>query len=595
MPPKNQKVYEFGDFRLAPAERQLWQGEKPLLLTPKAFETLLILVERSGQLVTKDELMEIIWGDVIVEEIGLTRNISVLRKTLGDDNPKKPRYIETVSRFGYRFIADVREISREDGDQTVNQLIKIAVLPFQTIGLEETDKYLGIGIADAVITRLSNVRRLVVRPTAMILKYAAGERDTLAIGAELEVDYVLDGLMMRGEDSLRITVQGISLKSEAPSFGEKFEINQANLSRLQDLLSEQIAQQLLLNLTPEEHLALKPKHTPDAKAFEEYLKGRYFFNRKTPQNLWQAFEHFTAATQIDSRFALAYCGLADVYSHLQLRMALPSNSEQIVKAQGWLTKALELDPALAEAYATLGYFAYFYEWNWAKAEQNFLKALELNPNTVSTREFYANFLSRRGDFQAAHEQIQIALQLDSASFQTRWLEAQIFYRARDFERAWALSEKLIADSRDEAKLYHIYLLMGTSLSFRQQTAEAFAALERAESLSMRSVDGAKELLAAFTSAEARAGNFEQAHKHLRKLENLAAENDVAYELATVHANLGNFDEAFDLLFQLAEKRDWRLVHLKAELDFSLIQDDPRFDKLLQIVGLENSSSNQPEN
>ena len=583
----NSFFYTFGDYRLSPAERQLSCGERPIALTPKAFETLLALVERRNRLVTKDELMEIVWGDVIVEEIGLTRNISVLRKVLDDNDHKIPKYIETVSRFGYRFVADVRRVSKTT-DETPLPSVSLAILPFQTIGLAEEDKYLGLGFADSLITRLSSIRRIVVRPTGSVLQYAGIEdRNPFEIGAELDVQFVLDGVLMQIADDVRITVQGIDLAAQSAAFGEKFEAKLQDLPRLQDMISEQIAQQILLNMTHEERAALSPKYLPNAQAYQAYLKGRFYLGKQTPQNLWEAFEQFVSATQLDPNFALAYSGLADVYAHLHLRMSLSPSSEHLVKARTWLTKALELDPNISEAHATLGYFAYFYDWNWQRAENEFQKALEISPNNVEAHRLYANFLSRKGRFREAHEQIQRALELDSSSFQSIWLKAQIYYRERNFELAWDIGEKLIEEYRDEPKLYHVYLLFGTSYSIRQEHDVAFALLRKAETLSMRSFDGAKELIGTFGAAYARAGKTEEARNCLEKLENLSVENDVAYEFATIYANLGEFDKAFEYLNQLVENHDWRMVHIKAEMDFFILHDDARFQQILKTVRIED--------
>jgi DNA-binding winged helix-turn-helix (wHTH) protein/tetratricopeptide (TPR) repeat protein len=578
--------YEFGDFQLAPGERQLARGDRAIALTPKAFDTLLALVERENQLVTKDDLMQIVWGDTIVEEIGLTRNISVLRKVLDDNDRRRPKFIETVSRFGYRFVAEVRKVFPPSVDARP-RAVSLAILPFQTIGLAAEDQYLGIGFADSLITRLSSIRRIVVRPTGSILQYAGQEeRNPLKIGGELDVQFVLDGVLIQTGDDVRITVQGIDLATQSSAFGEKFEARLSELPRLQDMISEQIAQQILLNLTKEERAALVPQKLPNAHAFQAYLKGRFYLSRATPQNLWEAFEQFVTATQLEPNFALAYCGLADVYAHLHLRMALSPSSEHLTKARAWLTKAIELDPALGEPHATLGYFAYFYDWNWTRAETEFQKALEINPNDVEAHRLYANFLSRKGRFREAREEVQRAIELDSSSFQTIWLKAQIHYREKDFEPAWQISEKLIEDYANEPKLYHVYLLFGTSHSIRHEHDRAFELLRKAEALSMRSFDGAKELLGTFGAAAARAGKSEEAQSCLQKLENLAADSDVAYEFATVHANLGEFDKAFEYLNRLVENRDWRLVHLKAEMDFFVLHDDARFRQLLETVGIE---------
>lgn len=533
---------------------------------------------------TKDELMEIVWNDVIVEETGLTRNISVLRKVLDDNDRKSPRFIETVSRFGYRFIAEVTKISGVSDDEA-QRTVSLAILPFRVIGMAEENKYLGIGFADSLITKLGSIKRIVVRPTGSVLPYADQDRDPLAVGADLDVQFVLDGVLMQTGDDVRITVQEIDLASQSTIFGQKFEAKLHDLPRLQDMISEQIAQQILLNMTNEERAALSPKHLPNAQAYQAYLKGRFYLNRQTPQNLWEAFEQFVSATHLDPDFALAYCGLADVYAHLHLRMALSPSSEHLVKARTWLTKALELDPTIAEAHATLGYFAYFYDWNWERAEMEFERALEISPNDVESHRLYANFLSRKGRFSEACLQIQRALELDSSSFQTLWLKSQIYYREKNFEVAWDIGEKLIEEYGNEPKLYHVYLLFGTSYSIRQEHDVAFALLHKAETLSMRSFDGAKELIGTFGSAYARAGRIEDAKSCLKKLENLSRETDVAYEFATIYANLGEFDRAFEHLGKMVERRDWRMVHLLAELDLFALHDDQRFYDLLKTIGI----------
>jgi DNA-binding winged helix-turn-helix (wHTH) protein/tetratricopeptide (TPR) repeat protein len=587
MTDNDSNFYNFNEYTLSPAERQLSRSGKSIPLTPKAFETLLALVERENQLVTKNDLMEIVWGDVIVEEIGLTRNISVLRKVLDDNDRKKPKFIETVSGYGYRFIGEVNKNSKGEIKTEPSQTFSLAILPFQTIGLDEKDKYLGLGFADSLITRLSNIKRLVVRPTGSVLQFAGQVRNPLEIGAKLDVQFVLDGVIMYAGDNIRITVQGINMIEQNSFFGEKFEANLSEFPKLQEMISEQIAQQVLLNLTPEERQVLTPKHLPNAQAYQEYLKGRYYFNRKTPQNLWEAFEHFITATHLDPNFALAYCGLADVYANLHLRMSLESTSNQLVKAGNALTKALELDPNIAEVHSTLGYFAYFYEWNWEKADKEFRRAFEISPNNVDTLQLYANFLSRMGRFDEANEQVQRALELDSSSFQNLFLKAQVCYRQQNFELAWQITERIIAEFSDEPKLYHVYLLLGTSCSIRQMNDEAITALKKAERLSLRSFDGAKELIGTFGAHYARSGDREEALKCLERLENLSKENNVTYELAAINANLGNFDEAFANLNKLVDEHDWRLVHLKAEMDYFILHDDARFQELLRKIGLNN--------
>jgi DNA-binding winged helix-turn-helix (wHTH) protein/Flp pilus assembly protein TadD len=578
-------IYQFDGFQLSPGERQLLRTGKSIPLTPKAFETLLALVEREKKLVTKDELMEIVWGDVIVEETGLSRNISVLRKVLDDNDHKKPKYIETVSGYGYRFVGSVKKSVRNADSENIKSVL-LAVLPFQTVGLDEQDKYLGLGIADSLITRLSHIKRLIVRPIGSVLKYIGEERNPLEVGEQLGAEIVLDGTITKFGNTIRVTVQSFNPARLGEEFTEIFEAELENFPKLQDLISEQIAQKVLVNLTPDEREALIPANSPNSEAYQEYLRGRYYFNRKTPQNLLEALEHFLTATYLDPNFALAHCGLADVHANLHLRMSLSSTSSQLVKARKSLGKALELDQNIAEVHATLGYFAYFYEWDWEKAEEEFKRGIAINPNDINTLQLYANFLSRMGRFAEADEFVQRALELDSSSFPNLFLKAQICYRQNNFELAWQITEKLIDEYPKEPKLYHVFLLLGTSYSLRRMHDEALKTLQKAERFSLRSRDGAKELLGTFGAFYARQGSIEEAEECLKKLENLSEENDVTYELAAVYANLGRFDEAFRMLETMVEKRNWQLVHLKAELDFFVLHNDRRFSDLLHAVGIE---------
>ncbi|MGH9937967.1 MAG: winged helix-turn-helix domain-containing protein, partial [Blastocatellia bacterium] len=408
------QFYEFGPFRIDPSQRALFREGRLVALPPKIFETLLALVERSGQIVEKDKLIKEVWPETIVEENNLTQYISALRKTLGDGRHEH-RYIQTIPRRGYRFAAEVREVRDEAAeliirDQTTLSLkiseeteeieqertargteaagsfawrqnlrrtipvvttlalalagvifwiaIKtkpadtgvgqtpfrgsIAVLPFKALDASERDEYLGLGMADTLITKLSNIGQIKVRPTSAIRKYAGQEQDALAAGREQKVDAVLEGSIHRLSDKMRVTVRLLSVRDGSPLWAYKSDKARTDLFELQDSIAEEVAGALMLKLSGREKERLTKRHTESIEAYQVYLKGRYFWNKRTPHDLQKAVEHFQQAITIDPNYALGYAGLADCYVFLM----------EGAKRDEALRKALELDDTLVEAITT---------------------------------------------------------------------------------------------------------------------------------------------------------------------------------------------------------------------------------------------------
>jgi len=255
--------YEFGPFRLDLASRLLMRDGQLEPLTMKAFETLLALVENSGRLVGKHELMKRVWPDTIVEEANLANNISLLRKILGQDADEQP-YIQTLPKRGYRFVADVRQVWNGSREMMTGESVvaangqqefggrSVVVLPFKLLGADENEQYLGLGMADAIITRLSNLSGIIVRPTSALLKYLDLELDAVAAGRELQVDAVLEGSIRRQGDRYRVTVQLVGTRDEASLWAAKFDEQCADLFSLEDSIAEQVTSALSLKLTGEQ-------------------------------------------------------------------------------------------------------------------------------------------------------------------------------------------------------------------------------------------------------------------------------------------------------------------------------------------------------
>ena len=436
MSTQEKRLYEFGPFLLDPEERLLLRDGKPVALTPKALETLIVLVKRSGHLVEKDFLLKEVWPGTFVEEANLSQNIFTLRRILGQ-NKDGQQYIETVPRHGFRFLAVTeakegaereseagnREQSRANENERTAQVpqritvpvsvamdgkrsgksfakplmviliaagvviggaftlsslwtarnsdgrgssatsplaIKsVAVLPFKSLSAEIGDEYQGMAMADALITRLSNTGQLVVRHTSAVLKYADSQ-DPLAAGREQGVDAVLDGNIQRDADRVRVTVRLVRVTDGKPIF------------TVQDAISERVAQGMMLRLTGEEKKQLTKRYTENSEAYQAYLRGRFFWSKRTVPGLRKGAEHFQQAIEIDPTFALAYAGLADSYILLGVYMALSPN-DAFPKAKAAVEKALEIDDSVAEAHSSLGAIKLFYEWDWQGAAMMNLK------------------------------------------------------------------------------------------------------------------------------------------------------------------------------------------------------------------------------
>ncbi|HXG63884.1 MAG TPA: winged helix-turn-helix domain-containing protein, partial [Blastocatellia bacterium] len=421
-------LYEFGPFRLDTRRRLLSRDGRPVPLTPKLFQTLLALIVNSGQVVTKEDLISQVWPDAIIEEHGLTQNIFLLRKALGEDADGHP-YIETIPKVGYRFVAPVTEVDdqgpallvektdRARALQTAEEEIvpqegatvaapaapqafipardrksgagwgtawvalaavallaglmaavayvrsanqptrsealagvrSIAVLPFKPLGADASDEYLGLGMADTLITKLSNIGQITVRPTSAIRRYAGQDADALAAGREQKVEAVLEGSIQRAGERIRLTVRLLHVRDGAPLWSYKCDELSTDIFAVQDAISEKVAEALTLELTGEERKRLAKHYTENTEAYQLYLQGRYFWNKRSGEGFRKALDYFHQAIEKDPNYALAYVGVADSYTMLADYDLLPPKAAA-AQAKAAATRALEIDDTLAEAH-----------------------------------------------------------------------------------------------------------------------------------------------------------------------------------------------------------------------------------------------------
>lgn len=612
----------FGEFRLDTSKRVLWHLDRPIDLPPKAVDLLCLLVERRGDVVTKDEIWKHVWNDAFLEETNLTHNVYLLRKTLREYGAED--LIKTVPRRGYRFAGEITDhiaseiiyeratitdtlveentaldarplltragvtwtigaalvvtivvlgvLFRAGASSQPTQIGSIAVLPFRAFGPNADDEELRLRITDALITRLGTQHSVSISPTNSVVRFSGIETDPVSAGRELEVAAVLDGRVQTEGERVRVTVQLISVETGRQLWSGQFDGARTEILDLQD----RIAVKLLPAITTEGQGELARNPTSNAEAYENYLKGRYLWNRRPAKDLELAVEYFERAIGLDPNFAEAYAGLADTYSQLANNDALP-RLDGYQRARELALHALSLNPNLSEAHSSLGWIAYIHDWDWAEAERSFARAIELNPNNAEAHHWRAlNLLAqgREADFVAAMEKARSLAPLTKPI-------AQNYYdivRTRDgCSAAFEYLERFRSLHRisgiEEAEL------VGRHYDLCGEFDKAISVCEKvpADELSVK----AKSFLAV---AYARTGRTRQARRILDELDKLESTKKY-YFRPYVYAALGDLDSAFADLERGIEVRDDRFVRLRHDDFFAALRSDSRFNDLLKKMNL----------
>jgi DNA-binding winged helix-turn-helix (wHTH) protein/TolB-like protein/tetratricopeptide (TPR) repeat protein len=631
------RIYRFADFTLDVNEHRLLRDSGEIYLQPKTFETLVYLIEHHGHLATKKELLDALWAETFVTENALSRCIKEVREALGDD-AYQPRYIKTVPRLGYKFIADVEQTSnfhpepastrKFTSGQHLNEKIEqpvstarsvrypradfvtrivvvaavagvtlivivlliyaarkkqpepsprirsIAVLPFKPLGGNARDESLELGIADALITSLGQVGQLTVRPTSAVRRYTALDQDPLAAGREQQVDAVLEGTIQTLQDEIRVTVRLLRVADGAQLWSDKFDQKSTDVFIIQDSISEQVARTLSVKLTGEDKELLTKRYTSDPEAYQFYLKGRYFLNKSTGQDFRKSIEYFQKAVNKDPNFALAYAGLADSYSQLG-SFSLVEMRDSYESARIAATNALKRDENLSEAHATLGYIMMSYYWDWPEAEKQFKKAIDLNANYGMAHNWYSQYLAFMGRSDEADKEAKLAQRIDPLS---PWNNsAFVSFLARKYEKAILESQKTLELDPNFAVAH---MIIGLSYVEEKNYQQGISELQKATD------NPDSEALLAY--AYAVAGKRTEALAILADLEKLSRRKYVAsFPIAPVYAALGDRNNAFKQLEKAYAERSWAMGMLKVNPVFDSLRSDPRFSELLRRMKLAN--------
>ena len=606
-------------------------------LAPKAFDILLHLARSGGHLVGRDELMKAVWPDSFVEETNLTVNISLLRKALGDMADGKP-YIETVPRKGYRFRAEVVEISgqteeslasptafdppspavrrtdrieenspgrrmpgrlalagmgliaifffillwfaKRTSTQTVDASVRsMAILPFRALDSTADDEYLGLGLTDSLITRLGGLHQMVVRPVGAIRKYTAVD-DPIAAGKELSVDSVMEGSIQHLGDRTRVTVRLLRVSDGQVIWTGTFDEKLTDMFAVEDSISQRLASALFLNLSGAEQRRLARPSTASGDAYQLYLKGRFFWSKRTVDGVKQSLDYFQRAIGADPNYALAYSGLADAYLLAgSYGYTILPPTEAMPRAKAAAEKALAIDDTLAEAHTSLAYVLFTYDWNWAAAEQEFRRAITLNSTYANAHHWYAHELTALGRPQEALAESKRAVELSPSEAVMHEHMGWDSLMDRNYDAAIRYCQEALALDPNFLLAHRVLAL---AYEYRGLSDQAVAEFQRGIELS-KGDPVAKAYLARGYAAS---GKRDQALQIVSELQQLSKSQYVSPgEIGAVYAALNQPDQAFQWLDNAYADRTSALIYLRVDRVYDSLRSDPRFAQLLRKMNL----------
>jgi TolB-like protein/DNA-binding winged helix-turn-helix (wHTH) protein/Tfp pilus assembly protein PilF len=628
----------FGVFELDLRAGELRKHGLRIRLQEQPFQVLVMLLERHGEVVTREELQKRLWlADTFVDfDHGLNKAISKIREALGD-SAESPRFVETVARRGYRFLAEVRSAdtasgtsaepatqapaSTESRDRSnlasesampkpvvrpVARMLSLfvvllviaslaawklyswkrsspvirslAVLPLESLSNDASQDYFADGMTDELISDLGQISALRVISRTSVMVYKRARKPLPQIAHELNVDAVVEGTVLRSGDQVRITAQLIEASSDKHLWSQSYQGALPDALALQSKVARAIADEIRINLNPQEQAALKNVRVVNPQAYESFLKGRYFWNKRTTDGLKAALAYFDQAIEEDPKYAQAYSGLADTYALLgDWQYAAMTPNEALPKAKAAAIKALELDSALGEAHNSLAFCLDAFDWDFDSAGKEFQRAIELNPGYATAHHWYAWHLSVLGRYGEAIAEMRKAQNLDPLSLIINADLAELLLIARSYDDSIQQSRKTIEMDSNFALAHN---QLGLAYLQKQMHEEAIAELQKAVRLSGSS----PTCVANLASAYAISGSKNEAGKLLRDLKTRAKTTySYAPEIAVVYAALGDKDQAMSWLQKGYEGRFNPSVLLRP--GFDPLRSDPRFQELVRRIGL----------
>jgi len=619
--------FRVGEWFVQPDLNQISRGDQVVAVEPKVLEVLVYLAQHSGEVLSRENILGGVWAGTFVTDEVLTYSISELRKAFEDD-AKNPKVIQTIHRKGYRLIAPViwsggepsqAEAAAEKreplpeaqpsrskrprlgiglGILTVvvagaaflyfartrfeappgvpGGKIVLAILPFENLAGDPEQEYFSDGMTEELITQIGRLQpqslRVIARTSAM--QYKNSHKKVDQIGAELGVNYILEGSVRREENRVRVSVQLVRVQDQTQLWTESYDRELSGIITVQNEVAKAVASQIRITLSEAERVRLENSRPVVPEAHEAYLRGRFVWYKRTPQSLRRAIEYFEEAIRRDPSYAAPYAGLADSYILLNEYSDM-SPKEAFGRAGQAASKALDIDPGLAEAHASLAMIRYCRDWDWAGAERGFKHSIDLNPNYATAHHWYGNLLSTQGRLDEALAEIQKAIQLDTLYVTARAALAWRVYAAmRKYDLAIETARDVIEMDPQYAA---VHLRLGTLYLLTGRKDQAVAEIEGVAS----APDAGPIALADQGYVYAVTGRKAEA---LKILDRLSRSGYVDNErLALIHTGLGDKGRALDLLEKALQQRDVGMLVVNPDPRFDPLRDDPRFKAILSAM------------
>ncbi len=487
--------------------------------------------------------------------------------------------VVTALALGALFALNVGGLrSRVSGQGATPRIESLAVLPLDNFSQDPSQEYFADGMTEVLTAYLSEISGLRVISRTSAREYKGARKPLPQIARELSVDAVVEGSVLSSGGRVRVTVQLIHGPTDRHLWAKTYERSLSDVLVLQSEVARTIADEIKITLTPQEQLHLGGARRVNPESQDAYLRGVYYADKETPEDLKKSFDYFQQALEKDPRYAPAYVGIAEYYSILPF-FTNSTPDEVFPKAKVAVAKALELDDTLAGAHGSQAYIKTYYDWDWAAAEEEFRRALVLDPNDADTHHRYSRFLSSEGRIDEALAEVKRARELDPLALAAKANVGVVYYFGRRYDQAM---EELKALLEKEPELHVAHWGLGLVYEQKGMYKEAIAEFERAGGLEK----GGQNTIASLGHAYAVSGDKRAARKTLDKLKSLAKEGKMSpYQLALVYAGLGEKDQAFASLDQARQEKSTLLTYLKMDPRFENLHSDPRFQDLIRHIGL----------